>query len=949
MQPDLPWNVAGIGPEAREAARASARREGLSVGEWLTRRILRGLAENDQPVVRWWADPPRSREGATRYAEPERLAAQVPFSTQDSADLLSRISRSEGETQSSWRRIEEHLKTLARRLEQSERSQTESGRAVSQATTEMSIAAREHGQAIDHLGAHMTGLGDRLSRLEQGAATEGFKDAIKALHQGLSRLADQISETASHSASQATELATSIETVAGKLAESRGEAQENRQAVEDRIAMLAANVGSLAGKFLELREDTGHLGQALDGRVTAAERAIEHLETDRVASAALESRFAASEKAIEQLEKERVANAALAARFAASEKAIEQLEGDRVTGAALDARLTASEKAVEELMSDRAANAALDARLTASEKSIEQLRSDRAANAALESDIHQQSALLKEMADTVDMLAQRIPTIDSKLSGNIARLDTAIGGRLLSLENKLSDVTERLDESGHKQPDTAALEAGVHGMGVRLDGLEIRLRTAIAELESLARDAITKRDAPPVASPTVAEPAATPHFDLPPFAEFADAAASAAAHEPPPSHDAGPTPAAHDFTATAGAATNAFAAAPPDAPTETESFLAAARRNARAAADTEQDPRRNMFSWAEPAAAVSDADEHRRMRVLLLGGIGILIVAALVAGIVLSRTFTAPPPAPVSPQVTRSAPPKPASSVVPPQANSTQTNSAPTSPAISPSGPEPVSQSAAPAAAPPSHKTHMLPARTAAAPSRLTPPPKPQPRTAPAASTQIQPTTSPPTKLVALANSGNAKAEELLGLEYIDGDGEPVNEAEGAKWLERAASQGQAIAAYRLGTLYERGQGLPADTAKAVQWYSAAAKAGNRKAMHNLAVAYAQGTGVQKDLPAAALWFTRAAGLGLADSQFNLAVLYERGMGVPQSLTDAYKWYAIAAAQGDAESKTRLEALDSQINADDKATAQKAAEDFRPNPPNRAANSPPDTASVLGG
>jgi localization factor PodJL len=142
---------------------------------------------------------------------------------------------------------------------------------------------------------------------------------------------------------------------------------------------------------------------------------------------------------------------------------------------------------------------------------------------------------------------------------------------------------------------------------------------------------------------------------------------------------------------------------------------------------------------------------------------------------------------------------------------------------------------------------------------------------------------------------------------------------------------------------------MAADQSKAVQWYSVAAKAGNRKAMHNLAVAYAQGSGVQKDMASAAQWFGRAAALGLADSQFNLAVLYERGMGVPQSLSEAYKWYAIAAAQGDVESKTRLEALDSQMNADDKASAQKAASDFHANPPNRGANAPPDSATVLGG
>ena len=48
MRPDLPWNVAGIPSEARDAARAAARREGLSVGEWLTRRIVKDFAGDPQ-------------------------------------------------------------------------------------------------------------------------------------------------------------------------------------------------------------------------------------------------------------------------------------------------------------------------------------------------------------------------------------------------------------------------------------------------------------------------------------------------------------------------------------------------------------------------------------------------------------------------------------------------------------------------------------------------------------------------------------------------------------------------------------------------------------------------------------------------------------------------------------------------------------------------------------
>ena len=111
--------------------------------------------------------------------------------------------------------------------------------------------------------------------------------------------------------------------------------------------------------------------------------------------------------------------------------------------------------------------------------------------------------------------------------------------------------------------------------------------------------------------------------------------------------------------------------------------------------------------------------------------------------------------------------------------------------------------------------------------------------------------------------------------------------------------------------------------------------------MHNLAVAFAEGTAEPKDPAQAAMWFGRAANLGLADSQFNLAVLYERGMGVQQSLVDAYKWYLIAAAQGDAESKKRSEALATQLNDSDRKAAQQAAEAFKAQDPNPAANSVP--------
>jgi len=205
MRPDLPWNVAGIPSEAREAARAAARREGLSIGEWLTRRILAGLSDMSEPQD-------AHRDEWSGYRSEERGASR-----RDSEEMLDRVSRSETESAGVYRRIEEQLRGVGRRLDAAERSQGESNRVMSKAAVEMNITAREQAQAFDQLGSHVVGISDRLERVERNVGNEGLRDAVKALHQGLSRLADQITETANQSATQISSLSGNLETLAGRL------------------------------------------------------------------------------------------------------------------------------------------------------------------------------------------------------------------------------------------------------------------------------------------------------------------------------------------------------------------------------------------------------------------------------------------------------------------------------------------------------------------------------------------------------------------------------------------------------------------------------------------------------------------------------------------------------------------------------------------------------------
>ena len=189
---------------------------------------------------------------------------------------------------------------------------------------------------------------------------------------------------------------------------------------------------------------------------------------------------------------------------------------------------------------------------------------------------------------------------------------------------------------------------------------------------------------------------------------------------------------------------------------------------------------------------------------------------------------------------------------------------------------------------------------------------------------------TPLDKLSALARAGNPRAELLIGLRYLKGEGVSIDKREAAKWILKASAAHDPMAQYWTAELFRHGDGVAPDASEALRWYEAAAGQGNRQAMHNLGVAYAEGLGTQKDYGESARWFAKAAALGLTNSQFNLAVLYERGEGVKQDIAQAYKWYAIAAASGDAESKTRIDAIASQMPESKLVAAKAQAAAFKP-------------------
>ncbi|MGB8313785.1 MAG: tetratricopeptide repeat protein, partial [Aestuariivirga sp.] len=85
-----------------------------------------------------------------------------------------------------------------------------------------------------------------------------------------------------------------------------------------------------------------------------------------------------------------------------------------------------------------------------------------------------------------------------------------------------------------------------------------------------------------------------------------------------------------------------------------------------------------------------------------------------------------------------------------------------------------------------------------------------------------------------LAEQGDAKAQNLIGLIYADGKGVPQDFAEAVKWYRKAADQGYAGAQNNLGLMYLKGRGVPQDYVQAYVWFdlTAAGLSVSKTGMH---------------------------------------------------------------------------------------------------------------------
>lgn len=112
--------------------------------------------------------------------------------------------------------------------------------------------------------------------------------------------------------------------------------------------------------------------------------------------------------------------------------------------------------------------------------------------------------------------------------------------------------------------------------------------------------------------------------------------------------------------------------------------------------------------------------------------------------------------------------------------------------------------------------------------------------------------------------------------------------------LAPSAGAGDAAAQYLLGVMYLNGMALPPDDAAAQRLIRASAEQGHLPAQSELARMYRTGDGVAQDFAQMMHWYERAAMQGDVGAQLFVADGYAYGLGVPPDPVEAYKWYEIA-------------------------------------------------------
>lgn len=964
MRPGVPWNVKGIEAEAREIAQLAARRNGVSLGEYLSQLIMTegrpGAGGHGYPQQQFMPGDGTYGPQPTVYQRPQNFPQAQPQAyqplhphqgygqpqQQPSAapsfeagvrgnefqvvahglrDLADRLEGSERRAQTAIATVNQSVAAMQDRIDAADRVKQLADVAFTSAADALAQSARDQASAFESLETTVRSVQRRLVDIESGRAEWPGKDAVTRLETALGQLQKRLLEME--------------------------QAKPNDSAQKDQFARLEITLNHLQKRLAEMETSRGEfphkdalmrleasIAEVRHGVVDNEKRSRDDMTQLARFMRELGTRVDATERQFQSFGNSAQLNEGVTARLdsleARSASMFDEMRG----------HLTAMDGRIAQVTSRPATHPEAFVSLQRSVETLHQ-RLDAGPQHGLDAIGTTLETLTTKIEDSERRAAESVSTVSNALK--------AISTRIEDSEKKqaqaITSLAVRFDEAERKTTDI--VEDTMRSINQRLEQSDKKHREAIGGLRLTVDGLVAKAAAEAIPDPrlrtsSLASPLSGPSsYSPPPPPPEPYTQPASFAPEPVKADDGFSVSALETIMATPLSQPLSSLDTPleldqfvperddmGEPPAKQADFLSQARRAAKAAAQADAErlqqkaPKKRKRSEAAADASTpfpkDDVQRGRFGRLAIISVAGVAVVAGIVAlfftfpggsddgvnrpgagesiGEILNGKEAAPA---VVPQ------PGPSAEFAPP--------SAPDAAAASGTSLSAEANGLGTAAPPTDFMsgTSMLPGGSTAE--------------------------AEVAKLEAAALRGDASAQFRLALLYTEGRGVVKDDTKALSLATKAAEQGLVVAQYRLGAMYERGIGVPKDLPQAKNWYERAAKGGNRKAMHNLAVLYADGVGLPQSFQTAAGWFRQGADYGLADSQYNLAILLERGMGVEKNVSEAAKWYAIASSQGDTGATERLEALKKTLSANDVAMALEAARRFKPKALDPVANEMP--------
>ena len=467
-----PWSVKGIDPRARARAKTAARKEGMTLGEWLNRVIL----EDNDPSSPHWDDALEAFPG---------FGGQQSLSEDEDKLLRAMVNRLSDRLENTEQMSARTLGGIDKALTQLAEKITKTGERTS---GELS-AARD---SISRVQKAQDELGDRVRSLESGTGGGASPDTVKAVETTIMKLARRLYEHENDTAARVHEVV--AETPEDRLARLENRAEDFADLTKKREDRTAETLNGLhtSTEMLKARVEgservTNDAARLLETSFSRLDDRLRQLETRNSSDTAeLERRFERLTDDVARTIAETRNQVSQALDKAAAEPRVDRLED--ALAKALD-RIDRAERRQGDNMSRLGGEitklaGAIDRRLTESER--------RSADALRESQSEQKldrrlDEVRQEQKDSMKRMGEEVTRLGRALGERIVKSEERSASMVETATDRMAQMMDRLEQSGREDNLEDRLRQSEERTAQRIEdalaGVKDRMSAVRAETE----------------------------------------------------------------------------------------------------------------------------------------------------------------------------------------------------------------------------------------------------------------------------------------------------------------------------------------------------------------------------------------------------------------------------------------------------------------------------------